>query len=116
MRAKMREQHRADAHDIKHVEGGIIDLEFCVQALVLAHGPAHRELRENKGNHTLLKRAGNLALIEPATAVAAADAYLAMRHRSHLAALNDQEKVTLGPGDLAAEREAVKRLWKNVFG
>ena len=116
MRRKMREQHKADSQDIKHVEGGIIDLEFAVQALVLAEGPAHPGLRENKGNHTLLNRAGALGLIEPALASAAADAYLAMRRRSHAAALNDEEKVTLGPEELAAEREAVKRLWKSVFG
>ena len=115
MRRKMRAEHRADAADIKHIEGGIIDLEFCVQALVLAHGPKHPQLRENKGNHTLLKRAGSLGLIDDAVAVAAADAYLAMRRRSHDAALNDEEKVRLGPEDLAAERAAVKALWERVF-
>ena len=116
MRAKMRAQHRADAADIKHIEGGIIDLEFCVQALVLAHGPQHPGLRENKGNHTLLNRAGSLGLLDPALAAAAADAYLAMRHRSHMAALNDEEKVRLGPDELDAERAAVVALWKAVFG
>ena len=116
MRRKMREQHKADAADIKHVEGGIIDLEFCVQALVLAHGPLHPPLRENKGNHTLLNRAGALGLIDAPLAAAAADAYLAMRRRSHVAALNDEEKVTLAPDELAAERQAVKGLWDAVFG
>jgi [glutamine synthetase] adenylyltransferase / [glutamine synthetase]-adenylyl-L-tyrosine phosphorylase len=116
MRRKMRAEHRADAQDIKHVEGGIIDLEFCVQALVLAEGPRHAQLRENKGNHTLLKRAADLGLLDAAVARAAADAYLAMRRRAHQAALNDEEKVRLEPGDLAPEREAVKRLWSEVFG
>ncbi|MEP7262243.1 MAG: bifunctional glutamine synthetase adenylyltransferase/deadenyltransferase, partial [Usitatibacter sp.] len=115
MRVKMRAQHKADAQDIKHIEGGIIDLEFCVQALVLADGPAHRELRENKGNHTLLKRAGKLGLIDAGIAEAAANAYLEMRHRSHLGALNDEENVTLAAADLAPERAAVKALWRAVF-
>ncbi|MEO5692788.1 MAG: bifunctional [glutamate--ammonia ligase]-adenylyl-L-tyrosine phosphorylase/[glutamate--ammonia-ligase] adenylyltransferase, partial [Usitatibacter sp.] len=115
MRVKMRAQHKADAQDIKHIEGGIIDLEFCVQALVLADGPAHRELRENKGNHTLLKRAGKLGLIDAGIAEAAANAYLEMRHRSHLGALNDEENVTLAAEDLAPERAAVKALWRAVF-
>ena len=47
---------------------------------------------------------------------AAADAYLAMRRRVHEAALNDEEKVRLGAGEPQAERESVKRLWKEVFG
>jgi glutamate-ammonia-ligase adenylyltransferase len=115
MRKRMRNEHRADATDIKHVEGGIIDLEFALQALVLIHGPQHPQLRENKGNHTLLNRAGALGLIDAGVAAAAADAYLAMRARSHQAALNDEEKVRLGPGELAAERQAVKALWKAVF-
>jgi len=116
MRRKMRAEHRADAQDIKHVEGGVIDLEFCVQALVLAEGPKHPQLRENKGNHTLLKRAGDLGLLDGTIARAAADAYLAMRRRVHEAALNDEEKVRLEDGELQAERESVRRLWKEVFG
>ena len=68
MRQKMRSEHRGreapskdqkEGRDLKHIEGGIIDLEFAVQALVLAEGPQHPQLRENKGNHTLLKRAGS---------------------------------------------------------
>jgi glutamate-ammonia-ligase adenylyltransferase len=116
MRKRMRAEHRADAMDIKHIEGGIIDLEFSVQALVLAHGPEHPELRENKGNHTLLHRAGALGLVDAKVAAAAADAYLAMRRRSHQAALNDEERVALAPDELAQERRAVRVLWEKVFG
>ena len=101
--------------DLKHVEGGVIDLEFCVQAMVLAHGPRHPRLRENKGNHTLLKRMGELGLLPVAVAVEAADAYLAMRARAHQAALNDEEGVKIGAEELLGEREAVKRLWSEVF-
>jgi glutamate-ammonia-ligase adenylyltransferase len=116
MRQKMRAENKTEAQDLKHIEGGIIDLEFAVQALVLAEGPRHPQLRENKGNHTLLKRAADLGLIDKPVAVAAADAYLAMRRRTHEAALNDEEKVRLAPSELQEEREAVKRLWKAVFG
>ncbi len=116
MRARMRAEHKAEAQDIKYVEGGVIDLEFCVQALVLAEGPAHPALRENKGNHALLLRAAGLALIDAQTAGGAADAYLAMRQRTHAATLNDEDQVRLAPEELAAERAAVRRLWKAVFG
>jgi len=116
MRAKMRAEHRGRGQDLKHVDGGIIDLEFAVQAIVLAEGPRHPRLREDKGNHMLLKRAGEAGLIDNAIAVDAAEAYLAMRRRLHEAALDDEETAKLAPGELAAEREAVKRLWKAVFG
>ncbi len=116
MRARMRAEHRREADEIKHAAGGVIDLEFCVQALVLLHGPQHPALRENKGNHTLLGRAGDLGLIDAGLAHAAGDAYLAMRRRIHQAALNDEDHVKLAANELEAERAAVSRLWKAVFG
>ena len=117
MRRKMRAEQKAQAHDLKHAPGGVIDLEFCVQALVLGHGGEHAQLRENKGNHTLLKRAGELGLIDAGLAGAAADAYLAMRRRLHEAALNDEETVAAAPGDdLDGGRAAVGRLWTALFG
>jgi glutamate-ammonia-ligase adenylyltransferase len=115
MRRKMRTEQRRDKSEIKHIEGGVIDLEFCVQALVLAHGPEHPQLRENKGNHTLLKRMGELGLIPQDVAVAAADAYLAFRRRLHDAALNDEERVLIEGNELSAEREAVRKLWALVL-
>jgi glutamate-ammonia-ligase adenylyltransferase len=115
MRRKMRAEQKSK-DDLKHVEGGVIDLEFCVQALVLAHGPAHPQLRENKGNHTLLRRAAELGLVEEDIAVDAANAYLAMRALVHQAALNDEDTVRVKPGVLDAEREAVRRLRSRLFG
>jgi len=116
MRAKMRAEVKADPRDLKHVAGGVVDLEFAVQALVLAESHRHPPLLDNKGNHALLRRAGDLGILEPALAAAAADAYLALRARTHAAALNDEETAFLGPDELAAEREAVTRLWHAVFG
>jgi glutamate-ammonia-ligase adenylyltransferase len=116
MRQKMRAENRHESGELKHIEGGIIDLEFSVQALVLTHGSQHASLRENKGNHTLLKRCADLGLIDKDIAIAAADAYLAMRRRTHEAALNDEERVKVAPGELESERAAVKRLWAAVFG
>jgi len=38
-----------------------------------------------------------------------------MRRRIHQAALNDEDTVRLAEGELAAEREAVRRLWAAIF-
>ena len=115
MRRKVKSDAKHDAQDIKYIDGGVVDLEFCVQALVLAYGPEHPALRENKGNHTLLRRAGELRLIDNGIAIAAADAYLALRAYAHRAALNDEEKVKLRDDELQAERSAVLSLWDAVF-
>jgi [glutamine synthetase] adenylyltransferase / [glutamine synthetase]-adenylyl-L-tyrosine phosphorylase len=87
-----------------------------VPALALTEGPQHPELRENKGNHTLLKRAGTLGLIDPKIADEAAEAYLAMRRRTHAAALNDEDKVSVAPGELEGELAAVRTVWAAIFG
>jgi glutamate-ammonia-ligase adenylyltransferase len=116
MRDKMRAEVKADPRDLKHVRGGVVDLEFAVQALVLAESGRHPPLADNKGNHTLLQRAGELGIVDAAVAGAAADAYLALRARAHASALNDEAHPLLGPGELDAERAAVTALWGAVFG
>jgi glutamate-ammonia-ligase adenylyltransferase len=116
MREKMRAEGKAGARDLKHVPGGVVDLEFAVQALVLAEGGRHPALLDNKGNHTLLKRAGEMGLIPVPVAVAAADAYLALRARTHAASLNDEEHTLIADGELESERHAVQALWQAVFG
>ncbi|MGE0358383.1 MAG: bifunctional [glutamate--ammonia ligase]-adenylyl-L-tyrosine phosphorylase/[glutamate--ammonia-ligase] adenylyltransferase [Burkholderiales bacterium] len=116
MREKMRAEAKADPRDLKHVPGGVVDLEFAVQALVLAESGRHPALLDNKGNHTLLKRAGELGIVTMPVAVAAADAYLALRARVHAASLNDEETALVDGSELAAEREAVQALGREVFG
>ena len=41
MREKMRAEVKAGTRDLKHVAGGVVDLEFAVQALVLAESGRH---------------------------------------------------------------------------
>ncbi|MEK7835731.1 MAG: bifunctional [glutamate--ammonia ligase]-adenylyl-L-tyrosine phosphorylase/[glutamate--ammonia-ligase] adenylyltransferase, partial [Pseudomonadota bacterium] len=60
--------------DIKHDRGGLIDVEFIVQYLVLGHSHRHAELTGNIGNLALLKLAARLGLIAENEALAAHDA------------------------------------------
>ena len=55
----------AERFDLKHSPGGMIDIEFAVQYLVLAHSHQHPALIENKGNIELLRRAASAGLIPP---------------------------------------------------
>ena len=49
--------------------GGLIDVEFIVQALVLGHAAEHPELTANRGNIALLRMAAEAGLIPADLAV-----------------------------------------------
>ena len=116
MRAKMRGEQKSGARDLKHMVGGVIDLEFCVQAIVLMHAGEHPALLDNKGNHMLLRRAADLGIVDVAVGIAAANAYLRLREANHAAALNEVEMAKVADDALVPEREAVRKLWHAVFG
>ncbi|MBS1209101.1 MAG: bifunctional glutamine synthetase adenylyltransferase/deadenyltransferase [Proteobacteria bacterium] len=117
MRQKMRDAFadKGEGFELKHDAGGLIDVEFIVQFLVLAHAHAHPELTENKGNIALLGRAAAAGLITPELATGSANAYRAMRHAQHGLRLN-QHKSRVFDGSLEAERKPVQALWRQVFG
>lgn len=120
MRDKMRAEHPGTAgadgrSDLKHARGGIVDLEFIVQFLVLRYANRHASLTRNAGNFTLLALCGELGLIDVRLARAAADAYLAFRARQHLARNNNESKTLIAQDELRAERDAVRALWDAVF-
>jgi [glutamine synthetase] adenylyltransferase / [glutamine synthetase]-adenylyl-L-tyrosine phosphorylase len=117
MRERVRSAHpvRAGQFDVKHSPGGMVDAEFALQYLVLSHSAAHPELRENRGNITLLRRAEQVGLLPAGVGVAAADAYRELRRVQHLARL-DEAPTQVTPPALQAERDAVLALWKAAFG
>ncbi len=117
MRARMREGHpnRSDRFDLKHDRGGIVDIEFIVQFLVLAHSGEHRALLDNAGNIALLGRAGEFGLIDADLAQRTADAYRRYRRLQHQARLDDVV-ARVEPDRVAAERAAVRALWEWLFG
>ncbi len=118
MRRKMHAGHpnRSGLFDIKHDAGGLVDVEFAVQFLVLAYAAQHPEMTANIGNIALLKRAGELGLLPPEIALAAADAYRELRRRQHAVKLQGGEHAHAEHGGLGQEIQAVKALWTNVFG
>jgi glutamate-ammonia-ligase adenylyltransferase len=116
MREKMRTAHSVPAglFDFKHSVGGMIDLEFAVQFLVLAHAHAHPSLQDNMGNIALLHRAEAAGLLPKGLGVAAADAYRELRHFQHQARLDEQ----VGRSDAApmqGHSSAIQAVWSAVF-
>jgi len=118
MRRKMLDGHpnASDLFDLKHDRGGLVDVEFAVQYLVLAYAGRHPELLANVGNIALLKRAGALGLIPEDIAQAAADAYRELRRRQHAVKLQGADHARAEHGGLNQEIAAVKSLWSAVFG
>jgi glutamate-ammonia-ligase adenylyltransferase len=117
MRDKVRAARpvRAGRFDVKHSEGGMVDAEFAVQYLVLSQSAGHPELIPNVGNIALLQRAESAGLLPAGVGQAAASAYRELRRVQHRARLDEQP--TQLPGDaMQAEREAVRALWRAVFG
>jgi len=117
MRQRVRAAHpvKAGCFDVKHSEGGMVDAEFAVQSLVLAHAAEHRELIPNVGNIALLQRAEAAGLLPAGVGVRAAAAYRELRRVQHRARL-DEESTARTPDGLAREREAIQALWATVFG
>jgi glutamate-ammonia-ligase adenylyltransferase len=101
--------------DVKHSPGGMMDVEFAVQYLVLAHSATHATLLDNAGNIALLQRAESAGLLPAGVGQAAADAYRELRRAQHQARLD--ERPTQGPPEaLAVHSQAVRTLWQAVFG
>ena len=116
MRQKMLDGHPndTDLFDIKHDRGGMVDIEFMVQYLVLAYAHRHPQLTANIGNLALLKLAGELGLIPAELAEQTRTLYRALRQTQHRIRLNNQSPCRIEHG--AIETAACTRLWEVLFG
>jgi glutamate-ammonia-ligase adenylyltransferase len=116
MRERVRSAHavKAGRFDVKHSPGGMMDAEFAVQQLVLAHGAHHPALLGNVGNIALLLRAQEAGLLPPGMGEAAADAYRELRRAQHRARL-DEQPTHFDTDAFAPHRDAVLALWHHVF-
>ena len=116
MRDKVRQAHpeRGTRFDVKHSAGGMMDAEFAVQYIVLAHGATHAELLDDVGNIALLQIAESAGLLPIGVGTAAADAYRELRRAQHRARL-DEQPTQVEPDAMAGQRDAVLALWHAVF-
>jgi glutamate-ammonia-ligase adenylyltransferase len=102
--------------DLKHDAGGMVDIEFIVQYLVLAFAHDHPRLTGNLGNIALLRMAGELGLVPAALAARVADAYREFRRAQHAVRLTGAPSARVDPEPHAARRADVTALWTAVFG
>jgi glutamate-ammonia-ligase adenylyltransferase len=118
MRQKMLDGHPNESalFDIKHDRGGIIDVEFAVQYLVLGHARHHPELTANIGNLALLRLAASLGLVSEDLAERVRVAYREFRRLQHRLRLSGAPYARVPPDEVAAHAAAVRELWRAMFG
>ncbi|MDP2143944.1 MAG: bifunctional [glutamate--ammonia ligase]-adenylyl-L-tyrosine phosphorylase/[glutamate--ammonia-ligase] adenylyltransferase [Gallionella sp.] len=116
MRQKMHDGHpnATELFDIKHDSGGMVDIEFIVQYLVLAHAHEHPELTANIGNLALLKLAGELELIPMELAEQVRELYRTLRQTQHRMRLNSAAPCRIAQDEI--DTRACRRLWLELFG
>lgn len=117
MRKKMRDAHsdKSERFELKHDAGGLVDVEFLIQYLILGHAHQHPELTGNLGNIALLRVAGELGLIPADLAAQCGDTYRLFRRLQHRQRLNGRPS-SVNPDEIKGAREPVIALWQRVFG
>jgi glutamate-ammonia-ligase adenylyltransferase len=117
MRQKMLDAHPNPTSllDIKHDRGGIVDVEFIVQYLVLGYSHAHAGLTDNIGNLALLKLAASLGLVAEDSALAAHAAYRRFRQMQHSLRLQGETYARVPPPAIQDAAQAVLALWEEIF-
>jgi glutamate-ammonia-ligase adenylyltransferase len=121
MRQKIHDGHpnATTSFDLKHDSGGMVDIEFIVQALVLLHSHRLPALAANSGNIALLRLAGDEGLLPQSVAYACADAYRAYRARQHGLRLQSEAEepppARVEGSEFIDERAAVQAAWRRIF-
>lgn len=111
MRERMRREHLkpvAGTFDLKQGHGGIVDIEFLVQYLVLRHARDHIGLQRWTDNVRLLQTLMETRALSPQTAHFLRETYLTCRQTVHR--LNLQQKPAQVTHHTVSER--CRRVWQ----
>jgi glutamate-ammonia-ligase adenylyltransferase len=118
MRLKMREHllsKENDKVDLKQCVGGITDIEFMAQYLVLANAKSQAAMTEYPDNLRIFDAAAKTNIIDVATAHKLQKAYLKLREQYHHLTLADTKYADQSE-ELDAIREQVTIHWNTLFG
>ena len=113
MRQRMRnelDRSDGDAFDLKHGRGGIGDIEFLVQYLVLDQAGTHPDVISYSDNIRQLDALTAGGCLDQAVGDALQDAYRAYRLRQHHLVLDDQPAL-VDQGEFVQERGFVAKTW-----
>ena len=113
MRDKLRQHHAAQSDDPKHSVGGIVDLEFISQYLVLAYSQQYPGLYQYSDNIRILDAAEAGGLLTAEQVAQLQQAYQLLRGAGH--------RQTLAPATVPAEdslaqaKQQVAEVWQQLF-
>ena len=111
MRQRMHDGHpnKTELFDVKHDEGGMVDVEFIVQYLVLQYSSKFPQLVNNFGNIKMLEMVSDAGLVPKDLAFD--------RRIQHEFRLNSPSvPVRVPKEEFAEEAQKVRALWSLVFG
>jgi glutamate-ammonia-ligase adenylyltransferase len=113
MREKMRQHHASKdiGFDIKADAGGITDIEFIAQYLVLRYAAQEPRLTRWSDNVRILELLARHGVMEEAEAEALRLAYITLRDEIHHLALQELPS-RVGQDSFTAERQQVLQSWK----
>ena len=117
MRERMRRElggGRSGEFHLKQDRGGIVDIEFMVQFLVLRWCSDHPQLLQHSGTIHLLKALANEGLLKSAYAQTLIEAYRQYRALGHRLTLAEASTV-VDPEILHSERRDVAAIWKQLM-
>lgn len=118
MRAKMRGQldkSSKQQFDLKQGTGGIGDIEFLVQFLVLQNAGSHPAVIHYPDNIRQLGTLGRSGCLPRDEVMRLQDIYRSYRLRLHQLLLDEQPPL-LPATDFVAEREWIAALWQRILG
>ena len=108
------EAHHGTGLDLKRGTGGIVDVEFMAQYLVLAHAHEYPNLATYSDNVRILEEAGNAGVLVQEEAERLVLAYLALRGEVHRRSLDLSESAQTDAA-LTVHREVVCETWERLF-
>jgi glutamate-ammonia-ligase adenylyltransferase len=116
MRRRMREaldRSRMGEFDLKQGEGGLVDLEFLLQAGVLALGASHPPLVEARESAELIQRCAAAGWFDPDTAASLASAHAALLALGLACTLDGRPRLVPEAKAPETARAVITRAWQD---
>ncbi len=117
MRARMLREHAhaGEEFDIKLDTGGLTDIEFLVQYLVLRHAAAHASLLDWTDNIRNLEGLVSSGVLDADTGLFLADTYRNFRRIVHRRSLEGRP-ARIPAAEVEPQRDRVRALWEQIIG
>lgn len=118
MRRKMREhldRSNEKLFDLKQGRGGMVDIEFIAQYLLLLYAPKYPEMVLWSDNVRILDECSRLGILSKGDSEVLKNAYLAIRGYYHRVSLADLPRIVAFE-DRPDECAVVEKIWQRLFG